>query len=99
LLFASLGKAVILSGKGGAIQQEQRVSEMVEEVLERQAHYLVGRTGMALQDAHLSVASTPAGRQLKELAESEHWCEEARYWQASLLFERASERVRQGRTV
>ncbi len=78
-------------------QQQQRVSEMVEEVLERQAHYLADRTGMALQDARLRVASTPAGRQLKELGEGVHQHEEVRYWQADVWFKRASERVRQGR--
>jgi hypothetical protein len=77
------------------MQQYQSVSEMVEEVLERQAHDLVDRTGMALQDAQDSVASTPAGRQLKELGEHGH--EEVRYWQVNLWFERVSGRVRQGR--
>ena len=81
------------------MQQYQSVSEMVEEVLERQARDLVDRTGMALQDARVGVASTPAGRELKELGEGEHGHEEARYWQANLWFERASERVRQGRTA
>ncbi|MDQ3942910.1 MAG: hypothetical protein M3254_07380 [Actinomycetota bacterium] len=81
------------------MQQEQSVSEMVEEVLERQAHYLVDRSGMDLQEARLGVASTPAGRQLKELGESKHQHEEARYWQADVWFKRASERVRQGRTA
>ena len=80
------------------MRQKQSVSEMAEEILERQAQYLVDRTGMALQDARDSVLSTPAGRQLKELWEGEHRNEEARYWQANLWFERASERVKQGRT-
>jgi hypothetical protein len=99
LPFAALGKTVILSGRGGATQQEQSVSEMVEEVLHRQAQYLVDRTGMPLEDAHISVAGTPAGRQLEELGEGEHRHEEARYWQTNLWFERASRRVRQGRTA
>jgi hypothetical protein len=81
------------------MQQEQSVSEMVEEVLERQAQHLVDRTGMALEEAQDSVASTPAGRQLEELGESEHQHEQARYWQADVWFERASARVRQGRTA
>jgi hypothetical protein len=80
-------------------QQQQSVLEMVEEVLERQAHYLVDRTGMALQDARLRVASTPAGRQLKELGEGVHQHEEVRYWQADVWFKRASERARQRRTA
>jgi hypothetical protein len=99
LPFAALGKAVIFSRRGGATQQEQSVSEMVEEVLHRQAQHLVARTGMPLEDAHVSVTGTPAGRRLKELGEGEHQHEEARYWQANLWFERASRRVRQRRTA
>jgi len=92
-------------GEGGTVQQkqkeqkEQSVSEMVEEVLHRQAHYLVERNGMPLEDALVSVASSEAGRQLRELGEGEHQHEEARYWQANLCFERVTERVRQGRTT
>ena len=81
------------------MQQKQSVSEMVEEVLQRQAHYLVERNGMPLEDARISVASTEAGRQLRELAEGEHRHEEARYWQANLWCERATERARRGRTA
>jgi hypothetical protein len=80
-------------------QKEQSVSEMVEEVLQRQAHYLVERNGMPLEEARVSVASTEAGRQLRELGEGEHQHAEARYWQANLWCERATERVRQGRTA
>ena len=54
---------------------------------------------MPLEDAHVSVTGTPAGRRLKELGEGEHQHEEARYWQANLWFERASRRVRQRRTA
>ena len=81
------------------MHQEQTVSEMVEEVLERQARYLVDRTGMPLEEAHDRVASTPAGRKLKGLGEGEHRHEEARYWQADVRFERASGRGRLGRTA
>jgi len=81
------------------MQQEQSVSEMVEEVLERQARYLATRTGMSLEDARVGVADIPAGRRLGELGEGQYRHEEARYWQVNLWFERASERVRQGRTA
>ena len=80
-------------------QKEQSVSEMVEEVLQRQAHYLVERNGMPLEEALVRVANTEAGRQLRELGKGEHQHEEARYWQAKLCFERATERVRHGRTT
>ena len=79
------------------MHQQHSVSEMVEEVLERQAHYLVDRTGMPLEEARDSVANTLAGSKLKELGEGAHQHEEARYWQADVWFERASGRVRQGR--
>ena len=99
MLFVALGEAMILSGRGGATQQQQSVSEMVEEVLERQAHYLVERTGMPLEEARVIVGSTPAGRELKELGEGAHRHEEAGYWQANLWFERTSERVSLWRTA
>jgi hypothetical protein len=99
----SSGSSPSGKGEGGTtVQQEQKkqsVSEMVEEVLQRQAHYLVERNGVALEEARVSVASTEAGRQLRELGEGEHQYEEARYWQANLWCERATERVRQGRTT
>jgi hypothetical protein len=37
------------------MHQEQSVSEMVEEVLERQAQHLADRSGTALQEAHLEL--------------------------------------------
>ena len=79
--------------------KEQSVSEMVEEVLQRQALYLVERNGMPLEEARARVASTEAGRQLRELGEGEHRHEEARYWQANLWCERTTERARRGRTA
>jgi hypothetical protein len=93
-----------LSGEGGRRNcasgaEDAELSEMVEEVLHRQAHYLVERNEMPLEDALVSVVSSEAGRQLRELGEGEHQHEEARYWQANLCFERVTERVRQRRTT
>lgn len=74
------------------MRPDQTVSEMVEEVLERQTKALVAETGQPLDTAMDSVAETPAGRQLQELASGEHRDERAAAWQAGLLRRRAEER-------
>jgi hypothetical protein len=79
------------------MRAEQTVNEMAQEVLWRQARIHSKRTGETLAEALEAVLQTPAGWQLGELGGGEHHHEEARYWQANLMFERASERVRQGR--
>jgi hypothetical protein len=73
------------------MRAEQTVSEMAQEVLTRQAR--AQRTGAPLVEALEAVVETPAGRQLEELRSSPHEEEEARYWQANLLFERVSEQA------
>ena len=75
------------------MRAEQTVSEMAQEVLSRQARVLAQRTGEPLLEALELVLETPAGRQLEELRGGVHQHEEARYWQANLLFERASEQA------
>ncbi len=75
------------------MRREQTVFEMVEEVLARQAKELANRTGQPLERALEIVADTEAGRQLRELANGEHRYEKARDWQASMLRERAEERL------
>jgi hypothetical protein len=65
----------------------------VEEVLWRQARALAQRTGEPFVEAQEAVLETPAGRQLEELRSGSHQEEEARYWQANLLFERVSEQA------
>ena len=72
------------------MQSEQTVAEMAEEVLCRQARVRARRTGQSLAAARAAVIQTPAGWQLEELRNGLHQAEEARYWQANLLFERAS---------
>jgi aminoglycoside phosphotransferase (APT) family kinase protein len=76
------------------MRSEQTVSEMAEEVLSRQARAHAQRTGQSLAEALGAVHQTPAGRQLEELGSGAHQHEEARYWQANLLFERATEQAR-----
>ncbi len=75
------------------MQTEQTVFEMVEEVLTRQARAVADQTGQPFERALEVVADTEAGRQLRELANGEHRHEKARDWQASVLRERAEERL------
>jgi hypothetical protein len=66
---------------------------MVEEVLSRQAEVRAQRTAEPLDEARAAILETPTGRQLAELRSGAHQHEEARYWQANLLFERVSEQA------
>ena len=75
------------------MRAEQTVNEMAQVVLWRQARALAQRTGEPLVEALEAVLETPAGRQLEELRSGPHQEEEARYWQANLLFERVSEQA------
>jgi hypothetical protein len=75
------------------MRAEQTVNEMAQEVLSRQARALTQRTGEPFVEALEAVLETPAGRQLEELRSGPHQHEEARYWQANLLFERVSEQA------
>jgi hypothetical protein len=75
------------------VRAEQTVNEMAQVVLSRQARALAQRTGGPLVEALEGVLETPAGRQLEELRCGPHRDEEARYWQANLLFERVSEQA------
>jgi hypothetical protein len=75
------------------VQQDQSVSEMVEEVLMRQAKALADRRGHSLEDARQAVLDTEAGRQLKGLAQGEHRHEKASEWQGSVYWERSEERL------
>src|ERR671939_299699 len=75
-----------------SMRPEQTVSEMAEEVLERQAKALAARTRQPLERALKEVANTQAGRQLRELADSAYREQRAEHWQASLPWQRAEER-------
>ena len=75
------------------MQQDQSVSEMVDEVLERQAKVVLERSGCSPQEALEAVLQTDAGRQLGGLRDGPHAQEEARDWQEGLLWERAFERL------
>ena len=75
------------------MRAEQTVNEMAQVVLSRQTMALARRTGEPLDEALEAVLETPAGRQLEELRSGPHQDEEARYWQANLLFERVSQQA------
>ena len=75
------------------MRPEQTVSEMAQDTLLRQARALAGRTGEPLLEALEAVVETPAGVLLEELRSGPHQEEEARYWQANLLFARLSEQA------
>jgi hypothetical protein len=75
------------------MRPQQTVNEMAEEILLRQARTLAQQTGEPLVEALETVLETPAGHQLEELRCGLHQHEEARYWQAKLLFERVSEQA------
>lgn len=74
------------------MQENQTVSEMAEEVLNRQATALAQTSGHSLEDARRAVSDTEAGRQLRELATGEHRHERAHYWRASMFWDRAEQR-------
>jgi hypothetical protein len=75
------------------MRAEQTVNEMAQVVLSRQARAQAQRTGGPLVEALEAFVETPAGMQLEELRSGPHQDEEARYWQANLLFACVSEQA------
>ena len=75
------------------MRAEQTVSEMVVEVLARQAEELAARSSQDFHGAFEEVLQTEAGRQLCELVEGPNRHQKARDWQANLQVERVLERV------
>ena len=75
------------------MRRDQTVSQMAEEVLTRQAKVLAHQRGHSLEDARQTVSDTEAGQQLRELANSEHRYVKAGHWQASVIWDRAEERL------
>ncbi len=76
-----------------AMRKKQRVAEMADEVLARQAKTRADRTGEPFEDALEAVMGTEAGRQLRELRGGPHHDERAQEWQESLARDRAEERA------
>jgi hypothetical protein len=80
------------------MHKKQRVADMAEEVLKRQARDRAERTGEQFEDALEAVRETEAGRQLAELRDGPHGHQRAQEWQENIRQERTEERHReQGR--
>jgi hypothetical protein len=75
------------------MHKNQRVAEMCNEVLARQAQALAKQTGEALEDALQIVLKSEAGRQLRELRDGPHGGKRASQWQEDLRRTRRRERV------
>jgi hypothetical protein len=75
------------------MKKKQRVAEMADEVLARQARARAERTGEPFEEALKAVRKTEAGRQLEELGEGPHRQERADHWQEDMSRERAKERA------
>jgi len=76
------------------MKKKQKVGDMADEVLARQARVRAERTGESLEVALKAVRNTEAGQQLEELSEGPHRDERAQEWQEGLVDERAEERQR-----
>jgi hypothetical protein len=75
------------------MRKKQKVADMADDVLARQAKTRADRTGEPFEAALKAVMSTEAGRQLKELHNGPHHDERAQEWQESLARERTEERA------
>ncbi len=78
---------------GKVVRKKQKVAEMADEVLARQARTRAERTGESLEEALKVVLETEAGRQLGELRPGPHGHEKADQWQEGLARERTEERA------
>ena len=74
------------------MRKNQRVADMADEVLARQAMDRAKRTGEPFEQALGPVLGNEAGHQLEELRVGPHGGERAQAWQESLAEERAQER-------
>jgi hypothetical protein len=90
LIFCTWGSA---AGMGKVVRKKQKVADMVDEVLSRQARARARRTGEPFDEALKAVLETEAGQQLGELREGPHGHEKAEQWQEELARERAEERA------
>jgi hypothetical protein len=75
------------------VQHEQTVSEMVDEILARQARARADRTGEHLEEALAAILETEAGRRLRNLRVGPHGSARAKDWQEEVAQAREEERV------
>jgi hypothetical protein len=78
---------------GKVVRKKQKVAEMADEVLARQARTRAERTGESFEEALKVVFEPEAGRQLGELRAGPHGREKADQWQEGLTRERDEERA------
>lgn len=76
------------------MRKKQRVADMADEVLARQAVTRAVRTGERFKTAFEAVLETEAGRRLGKLRSGAHRDERAQEWQEGLVRERTEERQR-----
>jgi hypothetical protein len=76
-----------------ALQPEQTISEMANEVLARQAKARADRGGEPIEEAMGAVLKTEAGQQLRDLRDGPHGEESVEEAQVGVARERAQERV------
>jgi|SRR5215218_172149 len=76
------------------MQEKQRVADMADEVLARQAKARAEWTGEPREEALKYVLETKAGQQLTELQDGPHRDEEAKRWHDELAPKRAKKRRR-----
>jgi len=76
------------------MRKNQRLADMADEVLARQARDRARRTGEPFEQALEAILKTEAGQQLGELRDGPHGDERAQEWQEGLAEERAEERQR-----
>src|SRR5215212_5660406 len=76
-----------------ALQPEQTISEMANEVLARQAKARADRGGEPIEEAMEAVLKTEAGQQLKDLRDGPHDEESVEQAQVGVARERAQERA------
>ena len=76
-----------------ALQPEQTISEMANEVLARQARARADRGGEPIEEAMGAVLKTEAGQQLRDLRDGPHGEESVEEAQVGVARERAQERV------
>ena len=75
------------------MQENKRVSDMVDEVVGRQAKARAERTGEPHYEALKVVLETEAGQQLQGLRDGPYCDEEAQRWQDELAPKRAKKRI------
>ncbi len=85
----------VAAKEDGGLREDQRVADMADEVLVRQARLRSERTGESFEGALETVLGTEAGRQLRELRDGPHRDQSAQRWQEDMARKRARKRSRE----